>query len=87
MPQLENNTSLLASLNMRQKDSKFQSVRICFRRDIYEEEIIALNDELEHLRHMGGRIIAERTEYLKHENQMLKELLREKGVELPEPSQ
>ena len=43
------------------------------RRDIYEEEIITLNEELEHLRHMGGRIIAERTEGLKLENRKLKE--------------
>ena len=72
---------------MRLNDSKTTSEYYQFRRDIYEEEIIALNDELEHLRHMGGRIIAERTDYLKHENQMLKELLREKGVDLPAPSQ
>jgi len=53
---------------MRSNDSKTLIDYYKFRRDIYEEEIIALNDELEHLRHMGGRIIAERTDYLKHEN-------------------
>ena len=58
-----------ASLNMKLNDSKNSLNAITYvRRDIYEEEIIALNDELEHLRHMGGRIIAERTEYLKQEN-------------------
>ena len=52
------------------------------RRDIYEEEIIALNEELEQLRVMGGRIIAERTEGLRLENRMLREELAKAGIEL-----
>jgi regulator of replication initiation timing len=52
-------------------------------RDIYEEEIIALHEELEHLKHVGGRIIEERVAGYKHENAQLRALLKEKGVELP----
>lgn len=37
-------------------------------RDIYEDEIIALNEELEHLRHVGGRIIEDRTRGFQIEN-------------------
>ena len=57
-----------------------------FRRDIYEEEIIALNEELEHLRHMGGRIIAEKTEGLRLENRMLREELAKVGVDISQQS-
>ena len=54
-----------------------------FRRDIYEEEIIALNEELEHLRHVGGRIIEERCQGYKLENQILKAALEKNKIPLP----
>jgi regulator of replication initiation timing len=45
-----------------------------------------LNEELEHLRHMGGRIIAEKTEGLRLENRMLREELAKVGVDISQQS-
>ena len=57
---------------------------MCIRRDIYEDEIIALNEELEHLRRVGGRIIEERCHDYKIENQLLKAALEKNGVKIPD---
>ena len=70
------------SLSTKLSDSNLLFEFTWFRRDIYEEEIIALNEELEHLRHMGGRIIAEKTEGLRLENRMLREELAKVGVDI-----
>ena len=70
------------SLSTKLSDSNLLFEFTLFRRDIYEEEIIALNEELEHLRHMGGRIIAEKTEGLRLENRMLREELAKVGVDI-----
>lgn len=81
MPRL--NSCPSASLSTKLKDSKQWLIDwFACRRDIYEEEIIALNEELEHLRHMGGRIIAEKTEGLKVENRILRDQLAKAGVEI-----
>lgn len=50
------------------------------RRDIYEDEIIALNEELEHLRHVGGKIIEERVLGFKKENALLRQTLDENKI-------
>jgi len=64
---------------MKSKDSK-NLLLTSFRRDIYEDEIIALNEELEHIRLMGGRIIEERTAHFKLENAMLRQALSKAGI-------
>jgi hypothetical protein len=45
---------------MKFRDSKrYDSLFILnFRRDIYEDEIITLNEELEYIKHEGSRIIS-----------------------------
>ena len=76
----------LANSNMKLIDSTFIRIvliELC-RRDIYEDEIIALNEELSHLRHVGGRIIEERCHGYKIENQMLKEALKKNNINVPE---
>ena len=44
------------SLNTRLKDSTYIYLILC-RRDIYEEEILNLHENLEHVKHIGSRII------------------------------
>lgn len=52
-------------------------------RDIYEDEIIQLNEELEHVKHVGGTIIDE----YRRENNQLKDLLQKAGVQVPDKQQ
>ena len=49
-------------------------------KDIYEDEIILLNEELEHVKQVGGTIIEE----YRRENFALRELLQKAGIEAPQ---
>ena len=49
-------------------------------RDIYEDEIIALNEELEHIKTYGNRIIAEKIEPYRVENGLLRAKLVKSGL-------
>ena len=53
------------------------------RRDIYEDEIIALNEEIDHIRHVGARIIEERVGTYKMQNHLLKQQLEKHKVPMP----
>lgn len=46
-----------------------------------------MNEELEHLRHVGGRIIEERTKSFQMENHLLKEALAKNNIQVPQVPQ
>lgn len=54
------------------------------RRDIYEDEIMALSEELEYIRHEGSRIIRDKIEPYRVENGILMSKLVEAGIIRPE---
>ena len=56
-----------------------KTILMC-RRDIYEDEIVALNEELEFIRHEGTRIIREKIEPFRIENAFYKHQLVEAGL-------
>lgn len=55
-------------------------------RDIYEDEIIALNEELAYIKDQGSRIIQDKIEPYRRENEYLRSKLIEAGLAEPDSS-